>query len=68
MSLKTLETAILFELRRVSGKRTLRKKDIMEWSTSPVEAHDGETLFVLPELKIHIAVLTAALGKNWLRR
>ena len=34
MSMRSLESAILGELRRVTGRNKLRLKDIMEWSTS----------------------------------
>lgn len=64
MSMATLETAILAELRQVSGVSKLRKKDILEWSTGEVKVEEGETLFFLPSLKIHCSVRTEALGKT----
>ena len=56
VSLQTLEREILKELKIVANNPKLRNKDIMEWSTTPVEAHDGETLYHLPKLGIHCAV------------
>jgi hypothetical protein len=55
MSLATLETAILAELGRVTGNVALKKKNIREWATSPVEAQGGEVLAYLPDLRIHVA-------------
>lgn len=28
----------------------------MEWKSAPIEAHEGETLYFLPKLGIHVAV------------
>jgi hypothetical protein len=55
MSMATLERAILAELRDVTGKRKLRKKDMMEWSSGDIEPQEGETLVYLPGLKINVA-------------
>jgi hypothetical protein len=57
MSLRTLETAILAELRTVTGQSALRLKDIQEWSTTPVKAQGAEVLAFLPALSIHVAYL-----------
>jgi hypothetical protein len=54
--MRTLEAAILKELRVVANSKKLRQKDIMEWSTGPVKAQEGETLYYLPELKINVSV------------
>lgn len=56
MSMRSLEAAILAELRTVTGNTKLRQNDIQEWSTSKVEARDGETLYFLPVLSVHVAV------------
>lgn len=56
MGLRNMEAKILQELRIVSGRRTMRQKDIMEWSTGEIKAQEGETLYFLPELHIHVAV------------
>lgn len=63
MSLREIETAMLAELREVADKRSIRLKDIMEWSTAPVQAQEGETLYFLPNLKIHVAVKLPAKGQ-----
>lgn len=60
MSLATLERAILAELRAVTGRAKLRKKDIMEWSTGPVKPRVGETVYVLPDLGINVVVAPAS--------
>ena len=62
--MRSLESAILAELREVAQNRSIRLKDIMEWSTGTVKVQEGETLLFLPDLKIQCAVKTAALGKN----
>lgn len=59
MSMATLEKAILTELKEVAKNSKIRQKDIMEWSTSEVKAHEGETLFFLPVLHIYCAVKLA---------
>lgn len=41
MSMRSLENAILGELRRVTGRNKLRLKDIMEWSTSEENVRKG---------------------------
>jgi hypothetical protein len=56
MSMKSLEAAILAELRVVANNKKLRQKDIMEWSTGTVKAEEGETLYFLPMLKVHVSV------------
>lgn len=56
MSLRDLEGAIIVELRAVAQNPKLRLKDLMEWSTGKVTAHEGETLYYLPNLKVHCAV------------
>ena len=61
MSMRTLESAVLAELREVSRKRSLRLKDIMEWSTGDVKVQPDETAFFLPSLQINCSVKTATL-------
>ena len=56
MSLRTLETAILRGARVVLNNRKLRHKDILEWSTSLVEARDGEITIEVPDPSVYVAV------------
>lgn len=56
MSFRELESAILMELREVSGNRKIRLKDIMEWSTGKIEPQEGETYFYLPRHGVHACV------------
>ena len=63
MSMASLEREILAELQQVSGRRSLKKKDMQEWSTGPLEKRDDETLFYLPEFQVNVAVKTSALGR-----
>lgn len=65
MSMRSLETAICAELREVTGVRTLRIKDIQEWSTGDVKKVEGETIFTLPLLSINASVKTERLGKKF---
>lgn len=56
MSIKTLETAILAEAKKVTGNEKLRIKDIMEWSSGEIKAQPGEKLYKLPKIGVNIAV------------
>lgn len=55
MGIRTLEAHILAELREVTGKKKIRQKDIMEWSSGEIKAQEGENYAFLPHLKIHVA-------------
>lgn len=65
MSMFTLESAILQELRQITGKRSLRRKDIMEWSTGKVDVVEGETIIFIPKYGIYASVLTSVLPKTY---
>lgn len=54
MSLSTLETAIVDELREVTGLsvKKLRKKDLMEWATAEITPQEGEKTVYLPKLEM----------------
>ena len=56
MGIRNIEAAILGELKVVAGNNKILQKDIMEWSTGPVEAQEGEKLYFLPSLQINVAV------------
>jgi hypothetical protein len=64
MSMRSLETAILNELRELTKVSGLRLKDIQEWSSGPIQEVDGETRFLLPMHGVYVAVKTGALGKR----
>jgi hypothetical protein len=57
MGMKQLELAVLYSVREVAKDKTIRLKDIMEWSTGEVKVQEGETLYKLPDLGIECAVL-----------
>ena len=57
MGIRQLEAGILKELREVTGKKKLRQKDIMQWSTGEVKVEPGEAMVHLPELNINVAYL-----------
>jgi hypothetical protein len=44
------------ELRTVAKNPKLRLKDLLEWSTSEVSPHEGETVVYLPVLKVWCAI------------
>lgn len=55
MSMKTLEAAILKELREITKKPKLRQKDIVEWSTGDVKAEkEGEVVVRLPVMGVNV--------------
>jgi len=54
MSLATLENAIVEEASSIK-KRKLKKKDLMEWSTTPIEAKPGEFLVRCPKIGAYAA-------------
>jgi hypothetical protein len=64
MGLKQFEAEILAELREVAGCKSIRQKDIMEWSTGTIQAHEGEKTFHLPKMCVNVAVLVSALPKD----
>ncbi|HEY2851156.1 MAG TPA: hypothetical protein VGI97_14860 [Gemmatimonadaceae bacterium] len=57
MSLRSLESAIVSELRAETGDRTLRIIDMMEWATTPVKAQGDEVALFLPLNKVYVAYL-----------
>ena len=63
MSFKTLETAVLAELRSITGNTRLKMKNVMEWSTGEVKAHEGETYVFLPKLQVHVCYIDPKLAK-----
>lgn len=64
MGLRQLEAELLAETRMVTGKKTLRQRDIVEWSTGNIELRDGERVFYLPTLRAWVAVSESALPKS----
>lgn len=56
MSMASIETSILYELRRITGVNSLRKKDMMEWSTGSLEPQKGEVCFNLPENQVNVCI------------
>jgi hypothetical protein len=63
MGLKALEARILAELREVTGTRSIRQKDIMQWETSngfKNLGQEGELTAYLPELRISVAYVKRA--------
>ena len=56
MSFKTIEKAILDELRIITQNSNFRQKDIMEWSTARLSSklETGEMRVYLPTLHVHV--------------
>lgn len=46
---------IWHELKVVTGNSKIRLKDIMEWSTGPVDAEDGEKVIHLPDMNVNVS-------------
>jgi hypothetical protein len=57
MGMRDIEAGILREVKQVAKDTSIRQKDIMEWSTTEVKAHDGEMAYHLPSLGVWCAVL-----------
>lgn len=55
MSIASFERELLAELKTVTGNSKLTKNSIMEWSTTPVKAQEGELLAELPGLHVYVA-------------
>ena len=62
MSMKTLEKAILAEIIEVTGRRKLKLKDLMEWSTSKDTVYknvrETETVIHCPKIGCWAAITT----------
>ena len=57
MSMATLEREILKRARMALRNPKLRMKDILEWSTGEVIAHEGEVVIWLPDPGCNICIL-----------
>ena len=58
MSMAKWEREILRELREVTGERSLRLKDLMEWSTGKLTPQDGEKMVYLPHNGVDVCYNT----------
>lgn len=56
MSMRAMESAIVGELRRLTGVTKLRIKDMQEWTTGEITPRDDEHVFWLPLHRMHVAV------------
>lgn len=60
MSMRTLERAILNELKAITGRKNLRMKDVLEWSSSEDEvrknAQEGEEVIECPSIGVWAAI------------
>ena len=56
MSMRTLEKAIIEELKEVTGNKKLRLKDMMEWSTGEIKPHEGEKVYRCPNIGVNVAI------------
>jgi hypothetical protein len=56
MSMATLERVILASSKVVFNNSKLRLKDIQEWSSGEIEAHDGEVSVYVPDPGVYVAV------------
>lgn len=58
MSMRTLESAVLYGAREMFNNRKLRLKDIQEWSSGELEPHDGEVAAYVPDPGVWVSVKT----------
>mgnify|MGYP003607585651 CR=1 FL=1 len=56
MSQRQWESMIVAEARGVLKNAKLRVKDLMEWSSAPIAAHDGEIVEYLSQIGVYVAV------------
>ncbi len=56
MSLRSLESAIVSEARKIFNNQALRVKDLLEWTTGEITPHEGEVVAHLPKLGVNVAV------------
>ncbi len=56
MSMQSLERAVLAETRAILKNPKIRKADIVEWSTAPLDAPEAEIVIRLPELGVNVAI------------
>lgn len=55
MSMASLEKAILAGLKKETSNNKLTKSSIMEWSTTPVVAQEGEKLCEVKDPHVFVA-------------
>lgn len=58
MGMRELESGILKELKVEANNNALRRKDILEWSTSEIKPESGETVYYLPMMMVYCAIKT----------
>lgn len=63
MSLNQLETMVWRECQRILENRTMRKKDLLEWSSGEVKAKNWEIVIRLESLGIN-AVVSSSLDRR----
>lgn len=59
MSMRTLESSICSELRQIVKNRSLRVKDMVEWSTGQIKAQDGEVVIFVPLYVVWVCIRTS---------
>ena len=56
MSMATLERAILAGAKEVFKNSKLKLKDIQEWSSGEITAHEGEVVARVPDPGVFVAI------------
>ena len=56
MSMQALERQIRLEAQKILNNPKLRNKDILAWSSGPVEAEEGEVVIRCEQLGINVCV------------
>lgn len=57
MSMATLERAVLAGAKVTFNNPKLKMKDILEWSTGPVKAEDGEVVARVDDPGVNVAIM-----------
>lgn len=60
MTMTAFERQILNELKRVTGNRKLKERDMLEWRSGKIEPRDGEKVIELKTLGVVVAIPSPA--------
>lgn len=59
MSMRELESSICSELRRIVKNRSIRIKNMVEWSAGQIKAQEGETLVYIPLYHVWVCIINS---------
>lgn len=68
MGMREIESTITYYARTILNNRSLRVKDIREWSTGEVKAQEGEVVIHIADgLNVNVAYFTTMDKRNKLK-